>query len=103
MSKSERTIALRSQIQQARVQLSVLRPQPVHVGALRTAGGRVEYDPAQAAGDSRPMCGTRVGEVVDEVDEGITEHLADVATELGLDGAGAASAAAAGPRCPRRR
>ena len=30
------------------------------------------------------MCGTRVGEVVDEVEDGITKHLADVATELGL-------------------
>ena len=32
---------------------------------------------------SSPMCGTRVAEVVDEVDAGITKHLGDVATELG--------------------
>ena len=34
------------------------------------------------------MCGHRVGEVVDEVDEGITTQLGDVATELGLSAPG---------------
>ena len=34
LAKSERTIALRSQIQQARVQLDVLRAQPLHLGAM---------------------------------------------------------------------
>ena len=46
LSKSEHTISLRSQIQQARVQLDLFRPQPLHVGAWRTAGGRVQCAPA---------------------------------------------------------
>jgi hypothetical protein len=35
-------------------------------------------------GEFEPYVRTRAGEVVDEVDEGITTHLGDVATELGL-------------------
>ena len=35
-------------------------------------------------GEFEPYVRTRAGEVVDEVDEGITKHLGDVATELGL-------------------
>jgi hypothetical protein len=83
LSKSERTIALRSQIQQARVQLT-------HFARNRCASVRAELQ-EDAAGESRRRLGefesyvrTRAGEVVDEVDEGITTHLGDVATELGL-------------------
>jgi hypothetical protein len=83
LSKSERTIALRSQIQQARVQLT-------YFARNRCASVRAELQ-EDAAGESRRRLArfesyvrTRAGEVVDEVDEGITTHLGDVATELDL-------------------
>ena len=83
LSKSERTIALRSQIQQARVQLT-------YFARNRSTSVRAELQ-EDASNMSRRRIGefesyvqTRVGEVVDEVDEGITTHLGDVATELGL-------------------
>ena len=83
LSKSERTIALRSQIQQARVQLS-------YFARNRCTSVRAELQ-EDAANTSRRNLGefeayvrTRAREVVDEVDEGITTHLGDVATELGL-------------------
>jgi hypothetical protein len=83
MSKSERTIALRSQIQQARVQLT-------YFARNRCTSVRTELQ-EDASSMSRRKLGefdsyvrTRAGEVVAEVDEGITEHLRDVATELGL-------------------
>jgi hypothetical protein len=83
LSKSERTIALRSQIQQARVQLT-------HFARNRCTSVRAELQ-EDAANTSRRKLGefesyvrTRAAEVVDEVDEGVTTHLGDVATELGL-------------------
>jgi hypothetical protein len=83
LSKSERTIALRSQIQQARVQLT-------HFGRNRCTSVRAELA-EDASSMSRRRLGefeayvrTRAEEVIDEVDEGITKHLGDVATELGL-------------------
>src|SRR6201999_666873 len=83
LSKSERTIALRSQIQQARVQLT-------YFARNRCTSVRAELQ-EDAASTSRRKLGefeayvqTRVGRVVDEVDEGITTHLGDVATEVGL-------------------
>jgi hypothetical protein len=83
LSKSERTIALRSQIQQARVQLT-------YFARNRCTSVRAELQ-EDAADVSRRKLGefesyvhTRVGEVIDEVDEGITTHLGDVGTELGL-------------------
>lgn len=83
LSKSERTIALRSQIQQARVQLS-------YFARNRCTSVRAELQ-EDASNTSRRKLGafesyvrTRTEEVVDEVDEGITTHLGDVATELGL-------------------
>lgn len=83
LSKSERTIGLRSQIQQARVQLT-------YFARNRCTSVRAELQ-EDAATMSRRRVGefgsyvrTRAGEVVDEVDEGITTHLGDVATELGL-------------------
>jgi hypothetical protein len=83
LSKSERTISLRSQIQQARVQLT-------YFARNRCTSVRTELQ-EDAAGESRRklakfesyVC-TRAGEVVDEVEDGITKHLGDVATELGL-------------------
>ncbi|MET0701815.1 MAG: hypothetical protein ABWY93_19355 [Mycobacterium sp.] len=83
VAKSERTIALRSQIQQARVQLS-------YFARNRCTSVRAELQ-EDAAGITRRTMRTfpayvarRAAEVVDEVDDGITEHLADVANELGL-------------------
>jgi hypothetical protein len=83
LSKSERTIALRSQIQQARVQLT-------YFARNRCTSVRAELQ-EDASSMSRRRVGqfesyvrTRSAEVVDEVDGGITKHLGDVATELGL-------------------
>jgi hypothetical protein len=83
LSKTERTIALRSQIQQARVQLGYV----ARNRATATRGDLAE-DVSQLS--RRGLAGfetyvrTRAGEVVDEVDDGITKHLADVAAELDL-------------------
>jgi hypothetical protein len=94
LSKSERTIALRSQIQQARVQLT-------YFARNRCTSVRAELQ-EDASSTSRRKFGqfetyvqTRAGDVVDEVDEGIAKHLGDVATELGL------SAPATPPPPPR--
>ncbi|MBE1550956.1 hypothetical protein GGC64_004996 [Mycobacterium sp. OAS707] len=83
LSKSERSIALRSHIQQARVQLT-------YFARNRCTSVRAELQ-EDASNTSRRKLGefeayvrTRAEEVVDEVDEGITTHLSDVATELGL-------------------
>jgi hypothetical protein len=83
LSKSERTIALRSQIKQARVQLS-------YFAGNRCTSVRAELQEDASStgpgkfGDFEAYVNTRVGDVVDEVDAGITKHLGDVATELGL-------------------
>jgi hypothetical protein len=83
LSKSERTISLRSQVQQARVQLA-------HFARNRCTSVRAELQ-EDAAGVSRRRLGqfegyvrTRAADVVDEVDEGVTTHLVDMAKELGL-------------------
>jgi hypothetical protein len=83
LSKSEHTIALRSQIQQARVQLT-------YFARNRCTSVRAELQ-EDAASMSRRRLGEfegyvrrRVGEVVDDVDEGIATHLGDMAGELGL-------------------
>jgi hypothetical protein len=83
LSKSERTVALRSQIQQARVQLT-------YFARNRCTSVRAELQ-EDASNMSRRRLGefesyvrTRAAEVVDEVDDGITKHLGDVATERGL-------------------
>jgi hypothetical protein len=82
-SKSERTIALRSQTQQARVQLSYFarnRCASVRSELQEDAGslarGQLPDFEANARG--------RIDEVALEVDEGITTHLVDVAQNLGL-------------------
>lgn len=83
VSKSERTIALRSQIQQARVQLT-------YFARNRCTSVRSELQEDASAMTRRRLpefeayVGTRVSEVVSEVDAGITRHLGDVATELEL-------------------
>ncbi|WP_102141439.1 hypothetical protein [Mycobacterium hubeiense] len=91
LSKSERTIALRSQIQQARVQLS-------YFARNRCTSVRSELQ-EDVSGLSRRRIGrfekyvrSRADEVVAEVDEGITKHLGDVARELGLTAPAATSA-----------
>jgi hypothetical protein len=83
LAKSERTIALGSQIQQARVQLS-------YFARNRCASVRSELQ-EDAAGLTRRKLPEfevhargRIEEVVAEVDEGITAHLADVAKVLNL-------------------
>lgn len=83
LGRSERAIALRSQIQQARVQLS-------YFGRSRCASVLAELQEDAAAMTRRklaafgPYVGQRTAEVLGEVDDGVTEHLADVAHELGL-------------------
>ncbi len=83
VSKSERTIALRSQIQQARVQLA-------YFVRNRCTSVRSELQEDAASMSRRrlpefePYVRTRVDEVIDEVESGTTKHLADVAAELGL-------------------
>ena len=81
--KSERTIALRSQIQQARVQLA-------YFARNRCTSVRSELQEDASSMTRRRLpefetyVGTRVGEVVGEVEAGISQHLSDVATELDL-------------------
>lgn len=83
IAKSERTIALRSQIQQARVQLA-------YFARNRCTSVRSELQEDASSMTRRRLpqfetyVGTRVGEVVSEVEAGITRHLSDVATELDL-------------------
>jgi hypothetical protein len=82
-SKSERTITLRGQIQQARVQLS-------YFARNRCSSLRSELQEDAAGLSRRNMAGFeaytrgRVAEVVAEVSEGTTTHLADVAHVMGL-------------------
>jgi hypothetical protein len=95
LSKSERTIALRSQIQQARVQLTYFarnRCTSVRAELQEDASNLGRRRLGQFEGYVR----TRAGEVVDEVDEGITTHLSDMAAELTL----AAPPSAAAPPPP---
>ena len=82
-SKTERTITLRSQIQQARVQLS-------YFARNRCSSVRTELQEDAAGLSRRNMPGFeayargRVDEVVAEVNEGTTTHLADVAEVMGV-------------------
>jgi hypothetical protein len=82
-SKSERTITLRGQVQQARVQLS-------YFARNRCSSVRSELQ-EDVAGLSRrnipefeAYTRKRVDEVVTEVSEGATAHLADVAAVMGV-------------------
>jgi hypothetical protein len=83
LDKSERTIALRSQVQQARVQLG-------YFARNRCASVRGELQEDAAGMTRRRVPGfedyvrKRIDEAVAEVNTGITEHLNDVAAELKL-------------------
>jgi hypothetical protein len=83
LSKSERTIGLRSQIQQARVQLS-------YFARNRCASVRNELQEDGTALTRRTLPGfepyarRRIDDVVAEVDQGCTKHLAGVAQVAGL-------------------
>ncbi len=84
LSKSERTVALRSQTQQARVQLS-------YFARNRCASVRSELQEDAASlsrGKLREFeseAGARLKDVIAEVDEGTTTHLAEVTATLGLE------------------
>jgi hypothetical protein len=83
LSKSQRTIALRSQIQQARVQLSYFarnRCASVRSELQEDAAGLTRRKLPEFEGYARG----RIEEVVAEVDNGTTAHLTDVAQVLGL-------------------
>lgn len=96
LSKSERTIALRSQLQQARVHLG-------HFARNRCTSvrGALAEDAATLSrleiGGFESTVRTRVREVIDEVEEGITTVLADVASQSNLP----APPAAAPPPTPQ--
>ncbi|MGH3562895.1 MAG: hypothetical protein ACRDTN_14155 [Mycobacterium sp.] len=83
LSKSERTIALRSRVARARVQLS-------YFARNRCSSVRGELQEDAADMTRRRLSGfesyvrSRVDEVISEVDEGASAHLADVAHDLGL-------------------
>lgn len=83
LMKSERTIGLRSQTQQARVQLSYFARN--RCGSVRS---ELQEDAASLTRRKLPsfephVC-ERVDEVITEVDEGCTKHLAGVAHGLGV-------------------
>ncbi|WP_235571475.1 hypothetical protein [Mycobacterium sp. Root265] len=89
LSRSERTIALRSRIQQARVQLG-------YFARNRCASVRTELSEDAATWGGLPWVGRRRADdfqthvagraavVVAEVDSGVTEQFRDIAAELGL-------------------
>lgn len=93
LAKTERSIALRSQLQQARVQLG-------YFARNRCNSVRTELQEDIAGIGRRRIAGfeaytrQRAGEVVVEVDEGVTKHLGDVAAELDLAAPEPASAPA---------
>lgn len=95
LAKTERSIALRSQLQQARVQLG-------YFARNRCSSVRTELQEDVAAlgrrriGEFESYVRERCDDVVGEVDEGVTVHLGDVASELGL----VAPAAAERPAAP---
>lgn len=84
LSKSERTVALRSQTQQARVQLSYfarnrcasVRTELQEDTANLSRGTLAEFEPGAAA---------RLRDVIAEVDDSTTTQLADLATTLALE------------------
>jgi hypothetical protein len=83
LSKSERTIALRSQTQQARVQLSYFAR-----NRCTSVRSELQEDAASLSKAKLPEfeshAGVRLNEVITEVDDGTTTHLADVTQGLGL-------------------
>jgi hypothetical protein len=83
LSKSERTIALRSQTQQARVQLSYFAR-----NRCTSVRSELQEDAASLTRAKLPefesYARVRLNEVITEVDDGTTTHLADVAQGLAL-------------------
>jgi hypothetical protein len=84
VEKSQRAIALRSQIQQARVQLAYFAR-----NRCASVRGELQEDIAELgrrrlAAFEESVRG-RAAEVMAEVDEGVTTHLTDVAADLHLD------------------
>ncbi|MGV9803672.1 hypothetical protein ACWDTP_37060 [Mycobacterium sp. NPDC003449] len=83
LARTERSIALRSQIQQARVQLG-------YFARNRCNSVRTELQEDVAGIGRRRIAAfetyarQRTDEVVGEVDEGVGKHLGDVAAEMGL-------------------
>ncbi|WP_328350056.1 hypothetical protein OG976_14760 [Mycobacterium sp. NBC_00419] len=83
VDRTERAIALRTRVQQARVQLGYFargRCTSVRAELQEDAASLGRRQRAPFVDDVR----NRVAEVVDEVDEGISVHLADVGHELDL-------------------
>ncbi|KUI36054.1 hypothetical protein AU197_18540 [Mycobacterium sp. IS-1590] len=83
VTKSERGIALRTQIQQARVQLGYLarnRCTSVRAELAEDASGLGR----RALGDFESRVRERLGVVVGEVEQGVTAQLTDVAAHVGL-------------------
>ena len=83
MSKSERTIALRSQIQQARVQLAYFAR-----NRCTSVRSELQEDASSLTTARLPefetYVGARLNEVVDRGGRGTTAHFSDVATEFEL-------------------
>lgn len=106
-AKSERTLALRRRIAQARVQLSYFarnRCAAVRAELTEDAAGRTRRRLAHFEAEARG----RVDAVITDVADGVAAHLADVAHQLGLPVAPPATAAAprvevAQPALPARR
>lgn len=106
IAKSERSIALRTQIQQARVQLG-------HLARNRCTSVRAELAEdasalgRRALGDFESQVRERLGVVVGEVEQGVTAQLADVAAQVGLTAPEVSDAPAvpviAAPRLKSRR
>ena len=83
LSKSERTIALRSQTQQARTQLSYFAR-----NRCATVRSELQEDAASLSrtklAEFEGAATTRLKDVITEVDDGTTTHLAEIAQTLGL-------------------
>lgn len=96
VDRSQRSIALRSQIQQARVQLSYFSR-----GRCTSVLAELQEDAAEMSRrrvrQFPPYVSRRVEDVLVEVDDGVTQHLADVASELGLPPVPTAAPPAAPP------
>jgi hypothetical protein len=84
LEKSQRTIALRSQVQQARVQLAYFAR-----NRCASVRGELQEDIAELGrrrlADFEGAVRGRAAEVMTEVDEGVTTHLDAVVTDLHLD------------------
>ncbi|MGK2868710.1 MAG: hypothetical protein ACSLFA_19105 [Mycobacterium sp.] len=89
VTRSERAIALRSRLQQARVQLGYFarnRCSSVRTELSEDAAGwgRLPFFGRRRDDDFQGYVRHRAAQVVEEVDTGITEHLRDIAAELDL-------------------